>query len=92
MRIDENSIIKLDKNILISEIDKKYVVFNASDGVYSTINSSAKFILDLLTKDQCVKDLSARLATEYNITKEQASIDILDFLNLLIKKKFITID
>jgi hypothetical protein len=50
------------------------------DSVY-TLNETGAFIWDLIDGEKTVKEIITILTKEYNVNKEAATADVLDFIN-----------
>jgi len=54
-----------------------------------TLNNTAKMLFEALEEDKEIQDLVSLLQENYDISEEQALIDVKDFLTVLESKKMI---
>ncbi|MDD3382642.1 MAG: PqqD family protein [Bacilli bacterium] len=79
---------KIKKDYVLREIVDEYVVIPVKDAAINfngmiTLNESAKLLWESLIEEKSEEDLIKVLCDEYQISKEEATIDVKDFINVL---------
>lgn len=64
-------------------INNDNFAFDTSTGSSFSINDTAKEVIELLSQDKSEEEIIQYLCSEYNISKEEAYLDIVDFLTKL---------
>ncbi len=64
-------------------ISKSGLAFDSRNGDSYQINESASLIVSLLQQDKTIEEVSEIIATNYNLSPEQALSDVLEFQNNL---------
>ncbi len=64
-------------------ISKNGFVFNPSTGESFRTNEVGRLILEMLQEGRPNEEIVERILEEYDVSKEEAERDLLDFLNML---------
>lgn len=81
--IDMNSTIVRDKDIIFSELDGEAVMVSLDHGEYYGINPIGTRIWNEIKTPRKVSELCEILMSDFNVTLEQCSKDVLIFLNTM---------
>lgn len=76
---------------LSTEIDYETVILNISAGVYSTLDIVGTAIWNLIENPVTISEIINVILRDYDVTKEQCTADLLDFLGSLSENNLITI-
>lgn len=87
-----NDIIKVNNEILTTEIDDEIGMMNIKHGLYYTLNPVGKNIWSYLSNGIVVEDLINKLVDEYDVSKRTCSLDVLELIKLLKDNGLIEID
>ncbi len=71
---------ELGDEIIIISVDGKYM---------HTLTDTGRFIWELIDGERTVDSILDIICKEYNVNKDQAKLDLLSFMNMLITKKLI---
>lgn len=91
MTIDMNSTIVRDNDIIFSELDGEAVMVSMEQGEYYGINPIGTRIWNEIETPRQVSDLCELLISDFNVTLEQCSKDVLVFLNVMVGKGVVKI-
>ena len=89
--MSSKSRIKLNQSILQSSILEDDILFDSNNGTYFRINKSGKFIMDTLSDEIIIDQIVIKYQQKFKISMNEASNDVLAFIELLAKKNFINI-
>ena len=81
----------LNKSILKTSILEDDILFDSNNGTYFRINKSGKFIMDTLSDEIIIDQIVIKYQQKFKISMNEASNDVLAFIELLAKKNFINI-
>lgn len=90
-KLSSKSRIKLNQSILQSSILEDDILFDSNNGTYFRINKSGKFIMDTLSDEIIIDQIVIKYQQKFKISMNEASNDVLAFIELLAKKNFINI-
>ena len=87
--MNKDSIIKLKKQIDVTELngDKAMVDFNT--GNYYIIKGVGNIIWDMLYEDITANEIIEKLLSEYDVSREECEKSVIEFLDKLKKADFI---
>jgi hypothetical protein len=85
---------KIKKEYILKEVANQYIVVPTGRETINfngmlTLNNTAKMLFEALEEDKEIQDLVSLLQENYDISEEQALIDVKDFLTVLESKKMI---
>lgn len=86
-----HSIVQAEGNI-VSDMDGEKVMLSIQNGKYYNLGVIGGYIWDLIQQPISLKDVLAKLQTEFDVTEEQCLNDVLPFLEQLSKEELIVID
>lgn len=89
--MSSKSRIKLNQSILQSSILEDDILFDSNNGTYFRINKSGKFIMDTLSDEIIIDQIVIKYQQKFKISMNEASNDVLAFIELLAKKNLINI-
>lgn len=89
--IDLDSTIARNNEIIFSDMDDEMVMMSIDKGEYYGVNPVGRRIWELLEHPGPVTAICDTLRREYNVTEEQCTREVLDFLNYLFEKEIIKI-
>ena len=90
-KLSSKSRVKLNQSILKSSILEDDILFDSNNGTYFRINKSGKFIMDTLSDEIIIDQIVIKYQQKFKISMNEASNDVLAFIELLAKKNFINI-
>lgn len=91
IKILKDSRICLNESTLSSSILEDDILFNANDGVYFKINSSGKYIVEMLKREITLIEIIKEYKKHFNLSDDAAFEDVYEFIDLLTKKDLINI-
>ena len=86
------TVIQRKPGLLFNEIDGEIVMLSVANSEYYGMDKVGSRIWELIENPVILKDLINTLLNEYNVGKEQCSIETLTFLEKLWNKKLINVD
>ena len=81
----------LNKSILKTSILEDDILFDSNNGTYFRINKSGKLILDALSDETVIDEIIKKYQKKFEISTDEASKDVVLFLELLAEKDLIKI-
>ena len=87
-----NTRLRLNQELLQSEIDGETIMMSIDNGEYYGLNSVASRIWEILKTEPLFSELLDTLTSEYDIDKNQCKTETLEFLNKLVTTKLIKIE
>jgi len=92
IEITSTSKIKLNQELLQSEIDGETIMMSIDNGKYYGLNTVASKIWEIIKNEPLFSELIDKLTSEYNVEKEQCIIDTKSFIENLVKNKLVKIE
>lgn len=77
------------KSITKEKIDEKAVLFDSEEFLFYELNETMAFIWEELESPKTIEELSNKLASKFNIDKDEAKKDIKDSVEELVKLKLL---
>jgi len=90
--LNDKSRIRLNQELLQSEIDGETIMMSIDNGKYYGLNTVASRIWDLIKEEPLFSELIFKLIEEYNIEKSQCEIDTKEFVLNLLENNLIRIE
>jgi len=90
--IKSNTRLRLNQELLQSEIDGETIMMSIDNGEYYGLNSVASRIWEILKTEPLFSELLDTLTSEYDIDKNQCETETLEFLNKHVTTKLIKIE
>jgi len=90
--IEAKNRIKLNQELLQSEIDGETIMMSIDNGKYYGLNTVASKIWELLKDEPLFSELISKLVEEYNVEQVECEKDTKEFLENLIENKLIRIE
>ena len=90
--VTKDSIIRINKNVSISEIDGEKIMIDFDSGKYFMIKGVGNDIWDRIQSEVSVEDLIKGLLSEYDIDENTCEADVINFLNKLAAHDFLQIN
>jgi len=78
--------------IAVREIEGQILLLTPNDDVLYTLNKTGHFIWELLVKGMVVAQMVETLVSEYHISREKATNDLLNLLQQLEEKAIIQVE
>lgn len=91
MKLNPESTIQRNNDILTSDLDGEKVMMSIRFGEYYGLGQTGSFIWDQLEKPVKIKDLVDLIVSKYNVTKEKCLKDTMPFLNDLVEKELVIV-
>lgn len=82
--------IKLNSDILVEKVDDGFVLINPSSGQIRVLNATGSLIWSLLSDDKSVIDIQNELINTYQLSEDQAIIDVETFISDLHNRGLLT--
>lgn len=79
--------IKIQKGLINQRAGDKLIIFDTDKSVLYTLNKTAKFIFERLSRGVSEDAVAQQLSTEYDVTLNQAKKDVRQFIDALIEKR-----
>lgn len=89
MAISRTDVIKLKKNLNVTDLSGEKVMIDFDSGKYFMIKGSGNDIWDLIQEDITVEEIIKKLLTEYDVSEEECEKSVLEFLGKLKEMEFI---
>ena len=89
--IGVNTIIKRVDKIDATEFNDEKVMMDIEKGKYYALNEVGSSIWDKIESTISVSDIVEKLLEEYDVSKEQCTEEVLNYLNNLEKEKLIEV-
>lgn len=89
MAISRTDVIKLKKNLNVTDLSGEKVMIDFDSGKYFMIKGSGNDIWDLIQEDITVEEIIKKLLAEYDVSEEECEKSVLEFLGKLQEFSFI---
>lgn len=89
MAISRTDVIKLKKNLNVTDLSGEKVMIDFDSGKYFMIKGSGNDIWDLIQKDITVEEIIKKLLAEYDVSEEECEKSVMEFLGKLQEFSFI---
>lgn len=89
--LDKASVIKRRDDLIAQEMDGELVMLDMQSGQYFGLDSIASAIWQHIDQPITVRNLCAKLESEYDVSHERCLEDVLLFLNELHQKELINL-
>jgi hypothetical protein len=86
---NKTSIISRQENIHWQQVDESIVILNPIEGKSHELNETGMYLWKQLESEQTFSSLLDELCSDYNVTSEEASKDITEFITLMLEQKLI---
>ena len=86
---DRSDVIKLKKDINVTDLYGEKVIIDFDSGKYFMIKGSGNDIWDLIQEDITVEEIIKKLLAEYDVSEEECEKSVLEFLGKLQEFSFI---
>jgi len=91
-QLELNTRIRLNQELLSSEIDGETIMMSVENGKYYGLNAVASRIWELVKEEPLFSEIIAQLTTEFNVDKTVCQNDTEDFILQLAENKLITFE
>jgi len=86
---------KINPGFALKDIAGSYVVVPVGDNLVDfsamiTLNETGAFLWNLLSDDKSIEELASAICKEYDVTEEEALLDVKAFTDTLIEKKVLS--
>ena len=88
----ENSMVRLIKNLDVTDLDGEKVMIDFSSGKYFLLKGAANEIWDYIQKPIVISDIQLNLMSVYDVPAETCRESIISFLTQLKNYEFISIE
>lgn len=89
MAISRTDVIKLKKNLNVTDLSGEKVMIDFDSGKYFMIKGSGNDIWDLIQEDITVEEIIKKLLAEYDVSEEECEKSVMEFLGKLQEFSFI---
>ncbi len=89
MAISRTDVIKLKKNLNVTDLSGEKVMIDFDSGKYFMIKGSGNDIWDLIQNDITVEEIIKKLLAEYDVSEEECEKSVMEFLGKLQEFSFI---
>lgn len=89
MAISRTDVIKLKKNLNVTDLSGEKVMIDFDSGKYFMIKGSGNDIWDLIQEDITVEEIIRKLLAEYDVSEEECEKSVMEFLGKLQEFSFI---
>ena len=89
MGINRGEVIKLKKNLNVTDLSGEKVMIDFESGKYFMIKGSGNDIWDLIQEEITVGDIIKKLLEEYDVSEEDCEKSVNEFLTKLKEYEFI---
>lgn len=80
-----STVIKLKKNMNVTDLSGEKVMIDFESGKYFMIKGSGNAIWDIIQAETTVSEIIHQLLEEYDVSKEDCTTSVIDFLEQLRK-------
>ncbi len=84
-----NEVVKLKKNINVTDLSGEKVMIDFESGKYFMIKGSGNDIWDMIQNEIKVEDIIEKLLSEYDVSREECTRSVMEFLGNLRELDFI---
>lgn len=91
MKIDDQTIISRNKDIVFSDIEGESILLDVKAGSYYQFNPTASRIWALLSTPQSLKKLCVMLQREYDVSYETCKSDVVESISEMAESNILTI-
>lgn len=74
---------KIKKSVILNSYNGEYSAYDSSTSIMHELNESAYFIVENISKKTNQDELIKLYSAQFDLTDDQATIDVNQFLNLL---------
>jgi hypothetical protein len=89
MKMEMNEVVKLKKQINVTDLSGEKVMIDFESGKYFMIKGSGNDIWDMIQNEITVSDIIENLLKEYDVSREECTQSVMDFLGNLRELDFI---
>lgn len=90
-KISLNTKIKVNPKIVYKKLKGSFYLLDPDKGKVHILNETASFIWEAVKKSAKVGEIIDSMVKEFNVKKEVARKDVLEFINKYLERKFIKI-
>ena len=87
--VNANEIVKLKKKLNVTDLSGEKVMIDFESGKYFMIKGSGNDIWDLIQQEIKVEDIIEKLLSEYDVSREECTKSVEEFLDKLKELDFI---
>jgi hypothetical protein len=87
--VNTNEMIKLKKNLNVTDLSGEKVMIDFESGKYFMIKGTGNDIWDLIQNEISVGDIIEKLLAEYDVSREECTQSVEEFLGKLRELQFI---
>ncbi len=87
--MEMNEVVKLKKNINVTDLSGEKVMIDFESGKYFMIKGSGNDIWDMIQNEITVSEIIEKLLSEYDVSREECTRSVNEFLNNLRELDFI---
>lgn len=87
--MEMNEVVKLKKNINVTDLSGEKVMIDFESGKYFMIKGSGNDIWDMIQNEITVSEIIEKLLSEYDVSREECTRSVNEFLNNLRDLDFI---
>ena len=86
-----NTLVKLKPEVVYSKIDNEVVLLTMDSGKYLNIDAIGSDIWEYIKEEKSIDEVVTYLLAHYEVSKEQCTNEVIDFLNTLNQDDLINI-
>lgn len=87
--VEMNEVVKLKKNLNVTDLSGEKVMIDFESGKYFMIKGSGNDIWDMIQTEIKVEDIIEKLLSEYDVSREECTKSVMEFLGNLRELDFI---
>ncbi|MBQ6587545.1 MAG: lasso peptide biosynthesis PqqD family chaperone [Butyrivibrio sp.] len=87
--MEMKEVVKLKKQLNVTDLSGEKVMIDFESGKYFMIKGAGNDIWDLIQEEITVEDIIKKLLSEYDVSEEECTTSVMDFLGKLKELDFI---
>ncbi len=87
-----SNVVKLKKNVSVTDLSGEKAMIDFDSGKYYLIKGAGNDIWDMIQSEIKVSDIIDKLLEEYDVSREESTSSVLDFLSKLEEMEFIGVE
>ncbi|MCJ7792918.1 MAG: PqqD family protein [Candidatus Marinimicrobia bacterium] len=91
IKLEQNSKVKRNKNVIFKEVDGVVFILDPQKSIVRTLNETASFVWQSLSKSQSIKKLTQLLSENFRVEEKKASADLKRFVLQYLKEGLFTL-
>lgn len=92
MTISANSVVAVNEDQVVANLDESLVILNLKNGVYYGVEDVARLIWQLLDRPRSVQELSDAVLAEYEVAPERCVEDVMELVQDFVTHGLVRVD